>query len=185
MTYEKLQEANSLIKTTPIKGKEYAEVPQRIKAFRKLYPEGFILTEIQRLADGVCVIVARAGYYTEDGRQMILGMGTAYEKEGSNFINQTSYIENCETSAVGRALGMMGIGSDTSVASYEEVANAKAQQKQSEKISEKEAIVLANMLTDNQKVHRGHEHAEREGRRWKERQGLKTSLLITKQDALG
>ena len=43
-------------------------------------------------------------------------------------INKTSYIENCETSAVGRALGMCGIGIDTSIASYDEVATAIAQQ---------------------------------------------------------
>jgi len=51
----------------------------------------------------------------------ILAVGHAYEKEGSTFINKTSYIENCETSAVGRALGMLGIGIDTSIATAEEV----------------------------------------------------------------
>lgn len=59
---------------------------------------------------------------------MVLGTGTAYEKEGSTFINKTSYIENCETSAVGRALGMAGFGIDTSIASAEEVQNAIANQ---------------------------------------------------------
>ena len=54
--------------------------------------------------------------------------GYAYEKEGSTFINKTSYIENCETSAIGRALGIFGIGIDGSVASAEEVRNAKANQ---------------------------------------------------------
>ena len=54
----------------------------------------------------------------------LLGTGTAYEKENSTFINKTSYIENCETSAVGRALAMCGIGIDTSIASAEEVQNA-------------------------------------------------------------
>ena len=50
--------------------------------------------------------------------------GYAQEKESSSFINKTSFIENCETSAVGRALGMCGFGIDTSIASYEEVQNA-------------------------------------------------------------
>ena len=62
--------------------------------------------------------------------RFLLGTGTAYEKENSTFINKTSYIENCETSAVGRALGMIGIGIDTSVASYEEVSNAIKQQEE-------------------------------------------------------
>ena len=34
--------------------------------------------------------------------------GYAYEKEGSSFINKTSALENCETSAVGRALAILG-----------------------------------------------------------------------------
>ena len=54
----------------------------------------------------------------------LLGSGHAYEKESSSFINKTSYIENCETSAVGRALGMAGFGIDTSVCSAEELTNA-------------------------------------------------------------
>lgn len=124
MTYEELKKVNSEIKTTDVKGKDYAEVPQRINAFRKLYPDGCICTDIISLEDGVCIMKATV----KDGDGRILGTGTAYEKEGSTFINKTSYIENCETSAVGRALGMCGIGIDTSVASAEEVANAIAQQ---------------------------------------------------------
>jgi hypothetical protein len=54
----------------------------------------------------------------------VLGVGHAYEKEDSSFINKTSYIENCETSAVGRALGMAGFGIDASICSAEELQNA-------------------------------------------------------------
>ena len=118
--WRELVEANGSIKTTDIKGKEYAEVHQRIKAFRMLCPHGTISTELVSNENGVCVF--RATVLDENG--IILGTGTAYEKESSSFINKTSYIENCETSAVGRALGMAGFGIDTSVASYEEVANA-------------------------------------------------------------
>lgn len=123
MTFEELRKANESIRTMNIKGKEYAEVNQRIKAFRMLFPNGFIKTEILSLADGVCTMVATVGFY-EDGREVILGTGTAQEKESSSFINKTSFVENTETSCVGRALGMVGIGIDTSVASYEEVENA-------------------------------------------------------------
>lgn len=119
-----IQKVNAEIKTTDVKGKEYAEVNQRIIAFRKLFPEGSITTEIIKCDDGLCIM--RATVANESGR--ILGTGTAYEKENSTFINKTSYIENCETSAIGRALGMVGIGINTSIASYEEVANAIKQQ---------------------------------------------------------
>ncbi len=119
-TYEQLTQANSLCKTTPVKDKPYVEVNQRIKAFRSICPGGAIITDMISNENGVCVF--RATIYDEE--QKIIGTGTAYEKETSSFINKTSYIENCETSAVGRALGMCGFGIDTSIASAEEVQNA-------------------------------------------------------------
>lgn len=137
MTFLELQKANETIKTTDIgKGKEYAEVNQRIKAFRMLHPEGCIATEMISNVDGVCIF--RATVMNADG--MLLGSGTAYEKEGASFINKNSYIENCETSAVGRALAMCGIGIDTSVASLEEVQNAIANQQKPEQPKEANAI---------------------------------------------
>ena len=125
MTFDELQRANKLITTTPIQGKEYAQVNERIKAFRSVFPEGMILTEVVSIDSGVAVF--KATVMTPEGK--VLGMGHAYEKEGSSFINKTSYIENCETSAVGRALGMAGFGIDTSVASAEEVQTAILNQK--------------------------------------------------------
>ena len=127
MDWQSLVKANAAIRTTNIKGKEYAEVNQRVKAFRTLYPEGFITTEILCREGGLCIIKATVGHYA-DGKSVILATGTAYEKEGSSQINRTSYIENCETSAVGRALGMAGFGIDTSIASADEMSNALLQQ---------------------------------------------------------
>lgn len=119
-TWDQMTTANAGMKTTPIKGKPYIEVNERIKAFRSICPHGAIVTELLSNENGVCVF--RATVYDED--KNIIGTGTAYEKESANYINQTSYIENCETSAVGRALGMCGFGIDTSIASAEEVTNA-------------------------------------------------------------
>lgn len=120
MTFEQLQEANKTLSTMDIKGKGYVLVNERVKAFRMLYPNGIITTEIVSLADGVVVMKATIS----DDNGELLATGYAYEKESSTYINKTSYIENCETSAVGRALGFLGIGIDTSIASYEEVQNA-------------------------------------------------------------
>lgn len=133
MKYEDLQKVNDTLKTIDVKGKDYVEVNQRIKAFRMLYPEGIIDTSLVSNENGVCVFKTQVGYYEEDGCVRWLATGYAYEKENSSFINKTSYIENCETSSVGRALGMLGIGIDTSVASYEEVANAINNQNKKEK----------------------------------------------------
>lgn len=124
ISFEQIQEANKQIKTTDIKGKDYAEVNQRIKAFRMCFPNGTIETKIVSLVD--TRVVMQAIIKDEEGK--MLGTGYAYEIEGSSFINKSSFIENCETSAVGRALGMCGFGIDTSLASYEEVANAELNQ---------------------------------------------------------
>ena len=126
--FEDIQKANETIKTTDIKGKNYAEVNQRIKAFRMVYPTGTIETKLISNENGVCIFKAVVGFLDENQNMIILGTGNAYEKEGSTFINKTSYIENCETSAVGRALGMAGFGIDVSIASAEEVRNAIQQQ---------------------------------------------------------
>lgn len=163
--YRDIERVNEAIKTTTISktdkrtgktsNKEYAEVNQRIKAFRMLYPEGFIRTRLisnDADSDGrrVAIMLAEAGYYDSDEeREMVLATGMAYEKEGSSFINQTSYIENCETSAVGRALGMLGIGIDTSVASAEEVQNAMMQQTANEKLNKAELAAVKKAIENN------------------------------------
>lgn len=148
ISFEQIAKANERIKTTDIKGKDYAEVNQRIKAFRMVYPTGTIITEMLSNENGVCVFKATVGYQTENRIDVILGTGTAYEKESSSFINKTSYIENCETSAVGRALGMCGFGIDTSVASYEEVTNAINNQEEP-KATPKQVELLKKYYTGN------------------------------------
>ena len=155
ITFEQIKEANDSIvaitltrkdkKTGQQVSKEYAEVNQRIKAFRMCYPTGAILTEMVSNENGVCVFNATCGYY-EDGKLVVLGTGTAYEKESSSLVNETSYIENCETSAVGRALGMCGFGIDTSVASAEEVRNAINNQEEP-KATPKQIEVLQKVYT--------------------------------------
>lgn len=162
MTYEELNAVNQSINTTDIKGKAYAEVNERVKGFRRLFPNGSISTQLISFDESdngkVCVFLATVA--DENGKT--LATGTAYEKENSTYINKTSYIENCETSAVGRALGFLGIGIDTSIASSEEVQNAianqitpwdaqkeqkkaEAQKKQDEADARKYAVCLANI----------------------------------------
>jgi len=125
------------LKTVNIHGRGYVEVNQRIKYFRENYPDGSLITELVSNDNGMCVFKATA--IVEDKAR---STGWAYEKEGSTNINKTSYIENCETSALGRCLGNLGIGIDGSVASAEEVANAIAQQ---EEIDAKVGKALAEL----------------------------------------
>ena len=105
--------------------KDYVEVNVRIMKFYEKYPEGRIITEIVKWENEV--IVMKATTY-RDNQDIPASTGYAYEKEGSSFINKTSALENCETSAVGRALAILGFEIKKSVASREEVANAQLQQ---------------------------------------------------------
>ena len=110
------------MKSVDIKGKAYIEVNERLKEFRnnQKYNGYSLETEIVQLENGICTMKA----IIKDANDRTIATGYAQEKENSSFINKTSYIENCETSAWGRALGNLGIGIDTSVASADEVMNA-------------------------------------------------------------
>jgi hypothetical protein len=120
------------MKTVNIKGKEYVPVNERIKFFRTTHPSLSIVSEI--LSDDNEKVVISAKIIDSEGR--VLATGHAYEIKGSSFINKTSYIENCETSAWGRALGCFGIGIDNSIASSNEVRTAIEQQNKSGETSQ-------------------------------------------------
>lgn len=123
LEYSKIAEVNRNISYTDVRGKNYAEVAQRVQAFRRLIPDGYITTEIVQHESGVVYMKAEAGYY-ENGQKIALATGYAFERQDASNINKTSYIENCETSAVGRALGFIGLGSEKSICSKEELENA-------------------------------------------------------------
>jgi hypothetical protein len=112
------------MKTVNIKGKEYVPVNERIKFFRENHKSLSLVSEI--LSDNNDKVVISAKIIDSNGT--VLATGHAYEIKGSSFINKTSYIENCETSAWGRALGCFGIGIDDSIASSNEVRTAIEQQ---------------------------------------------------------
>lgn len=114
-------------KTTNIKGKEYVEVNERIKYFRESgeYKGWSLTSEVYHLDADSCVI--KASVLNDKGE--IVATGFAQEDKSSSYINKTSYVENCETSAWGRALANLGIGIDTSIASSNEVAMAIAKDK--------------------------------------------------------
>jgi hypothetical protein len=113
-------------KTTNIKGKDYVQVNERIKYFRtaKEYIGWSLTSELISLEAESCVV--RSEIRNAEG--ILVSSGFAQEDRTSSHINKTSYVENCETSAWGRALANLGIGIDTSIASSEEVAMAIAKQ---------------------------------------------------------
>ena len=144
-TFEDIRKVNAEIKMTDIgRGKEYAEVPQRVTAFRKLYPNGSLTSELVMYENGVFIVKATA--CDEDGH--ILGTGLAYEKEGSSFINKTSALENAETSAWGRCLAACGLIGGDSICSAEEVQNAILNQEGNETISSEKASQMKVLLQE-------------------------------------
>lgn len=121
------------LKTIKIKGQDYVQVSERIRHFRTSEEYKGWAIEVEWLRIDEDIAIARAIIKNENG--IIKSMGTAMEKreerkEGEKVkVNETSHVENCETSAIGRALGILGIGiAGGEVASYEEVLRAKKQQ---------------------------------------------------------
>mgnify|MGYP001230498098 FL=1 len=104
----------------PIKGKDYKLIVQRVSEFRQAHPEFGVETEV--LHHDEIRVVAQVRIFDEQG--MIRGSGVAEEFREASRINKTSAMENCETSAFGRALASMGYGGDVAYASAEEVVNA-------------------------------------------------------------
>jgi len=122
------------MKTVENKGKKYVTVNERLKYFRENFKSYALITEVidQNQAQIVTIngkekkkeanITIKATIKDPNGTPVATGL--AYEVENSSFINKTSFIENCETSAWGRALANFGIGIDETVASADEVVNA-------------------------------------------------------------
>ena len=124
---------NKRLKRTNIKGRDYIEVNQRIMAFWELFPIGAIETE--KLSDDGkrCDFIARIKMFDHNSEEWVtVATGHAFEFQGAGMVNKTSYVENAETSAVGRALGFLGIGSTESIASADEVQAAIEHQERNE-----------------------------------------------------
>lgn len=106
-------------KAVDIKGKKYVLVSDRVLFFNETYPKGSITTELLSAPDAGTVVV-KATIET-DGRKFT---GHSQAVIGDGYINKTSALENAETSAVGRALALMGIGVIESIASADEMNKA-------------------------------------------------------------
>jgi hypothetical protein len=125
---ELLQKAIAELKNSPtvdIKGKAYTQVSTRINIFRKYFPTASIETLITYNDDVRVIIQTKISL-----NDKVIATGYAEEVRGDgNYINQTSAVENCETSSIGRALSNLGLGG-SEYASANEVENAISQQEQ-------------------------------------------------------
>lgn len=116
MNWEQIEQVNREIKTTELKGKQYAEVKERVIAYRKLYPQGVISTELT-FTENYVLCEARA----TNENNLVIATGHARE-----LLNKAFAVENAETSAIGRALGFMGLGINTAIASKEDIENTES-----------------------------------------------------------
>ena len=117
--------------TVDIKGKPYVEVKTRVQWFRKNIENGSIETEILHFDKET--IMCKTKVHVNGA---LVATGMAHEEKNASNVNKTSFVECCETSSVGRALGMLGIGIATSVDTAGTVAAAIAQQEATERHDE-------------------------------------------------
>ena len=111
-------------KAIQIKGKDYVLVSDRILYFNETYPDGFVQTHlISEVEDELIIMKAKVVPDIERPDRYFTAYSQA--KWGDGYINKTSALENAETSAVGRALGFMGIGVIDSIASKDELTKAE------------------------------------------------------------
>jgi len=120
--------------------KDYVDVAERIRAFYERYPEGSIQTEMVRL-EGDMVIFKATVY--RDREDVHPTTGWAYEREGVGYVNKTSFIENCETSAIGRALANLNFPTTRSAAERDDSPATQDQ------ISELRALASSEVVSED------------------------------------
>ena len=111
--------------TIKIHNKEYKTVAERVNEIHELSKDKPLSIETELVSWENAVVVFKATITTDQG----VFTGHAYEDETRGQINKTSALENCETSAIGRALASAGLAG-TEFASANEVENAIYQQSQ-------------------------------------------------------
>lgn len=113
------------MKTISIKGKDYVTVAERIKEFNSKYPNGCITTELVSAPDADRAVI-KATVIPDVAISSRIFTGYSQATKGDGMVNKNAWLENADTSAVGRALGMMGIGLVDSLASADEMKKAGA-----------------------------------------------------------
>lgn len=105
---------------------EYIPVSERIDKFYAKYPAGRILTDIVEHNEETGFILMKATMFREADDAEPSATGHAYELRSAGHVQAGSYVEVCETSAVGRALALLGFEVQRGVASREEVRRGQA-----------------------------------------------------------
>ena len=118
------------IKTTKIGKKDYVEVDERIRLFWELHPTWSILTEMIYNCEKEMVTIFKATIMDDNDKVRANGHAREFQADKKSMVNKTSHVENCETSAIGRACGVKGIITEYGLASANEVRGARELEKQ-------------------------------------------------------
>ena len=135
-----------------IKGKPYVQVNQRVLELRHKYGDKDnmfgIKTKVVEWNKEKNEIIVQAWITDQTGR--IVGSGIAHEEKTQSGVNSTSYVENCETSAIGRALAAFGLGIEDAYASADEVQGAIKKQDETKEKKSKETKKDLKIMMDVQ-----------------------------------
>lgn len=100
---------------------KYIPVHSRITSFYEKYPDGRIVTELVSLNEDSGFVCIKASAFRNRDDAEPSSTGHAFEVRGQGYVNNTSHIENGETSAIGRALANLGFAIENGIASREEM----------------------------------------------------------------
>lgn len=100
---------------------DYVPVAERLERFYERFPDGRVITHILEHDREAGFILIRAEVYRNPDDALPAATGHAFEVRGESYVNKTSYVENCETGACGRALALLGFEVKRGIASREEL----------------------------------------------------------------
>lgn len=142
---------------------DYVPVAERLERFYERYPDGRITTAIVQHDLETGFVLMRAEVYRGPDDAQPASTGHAFEVRGDSYVNKTSYVENAETSSVGRALAMLGFEVKRGIASREELQKtARMQTERSAPAAERPAKSQAQAPAAAVAAAEGADHLDRD-----------------------
>jgi hypothetical protein len=142
-----IEDKNKNLKTVSLHDKDYVMVNERVLRAHELY--GNKLSIVTKLIEANETYVRMKAVVTlNDGDKLLMYTGHAEElrDDPTSMVNKTSALENCETSAIGRAMGALGIGILDSYATADEIVTANTKEKKmTDKPTEKQIQFISEL----------------------------------------